>query len=346
MVAGADLDAMEMLNKKIRELEAKNADENAKAQKLQKGRAKKVAKSKLKEAKQLIEGSEMSPSEKAQKLWAAFQEQQELAIKLSQKSIADQNEMEKVENECDAGKEWMNRSNAAKEKLESLCAQLQQQTKALADEGKRVAEKERLKRQELADEFQQTIGEVKKKVDEQVQERVRSARENEELRSKFKQFFERYDKREKELNEEQKRHEEEAKELEGKLTEQVQTYRTEAHREATAQRENDVLTESENALRAQLQAYSSKFGQFQDALTKSDKVFAQYKRRRNKMERRVETLLKENAELRNKNDKKITATKKDRDQLLKDKEALQIKCKQLQAERLGKGPAGVQAGGS
>jgi len=82
-----------------------------------------------------------------------------------------------------------------------------------------------------------------------------------------------------------------------------------------------------------LQTYSSKFNHFQDALSKSDKVLGQYKRQRNKMQRRVEVLGKENAELRARNDKRVSALTKDRDSLLKEKEALQERCTSLQNDR-------------
>merc|ERR1712176_1199160 len=100
-----------------------------------------------------------------------------------------------------------------------------------------------------------------------------------------------------------------------------------------AQRENDELLNTEQALRGQLQTYSNKFNNFQDALSKSDKVLGQYKRQKNKMQRRVEVLEKENQELRSRSDKRVSTLTKDRDALLKEKEALQEKCRKLQAER-------------
>merc|ERR1719378_227091 len=157
-------------------------------------------------------------------------------------------------------------------------------------------------------------------MDQQAQERTAQAKENEDLRARFKQFFDRYDIREKELVEENKVHGEEAKAFEARLKEQAALYRQEATREITAERENEALVETEKSLSSQLQTYSAKFNQFQEALTKSDKVFAHYKRQRNKMQRRVETLTKENVELRSKNERRIVQVTKDRDGLLKQKE--------------------------
>merc|ERR1719428_1269675 len=115
--------------------------------------------------------------------------------------------------------------NTVKGKLESLCRQLQQQTKALVEERRHLTENERIRRQELADEFQNTIGDVKKTMDQQAQERSCLARENEELRSRFKKFFEEYDSWEKERQEQQKDSDTEVQVFEKKLAEQVQLYR-------------------------------------------------------------------------------------------------------------------------
>lgn len=133
--------------------------------------------------------------------------------------------------------------------------------------------------------------------------------------------------------EQQKTREVEVQAFEKKLSDQAQLYRHEATREATAKHENDELVSTEQALRGQLQTYSTKFNHFQDALSKSDKVLGQYKRQRNKMQRRVEVLEKENTELRSKNDRRINIVSKDRNTALKEKESLQVRCKELQAER-------------
>merc|ERR1712232_945661 len=93
------------------------------------------------------------------------------------------------------------------------------------------------------------------------------------------------------------------------------------------------LVSADQALRGQLQTYSSKFNQFQDSLSKSDKVLGQYKRQRNKMQRRVEILEKENTELRSRNERRLVSVTKEREVTLKGKENLQERCKRLQAER-------------
>mmetsp|Transcript_42695 Transcript_42695/g.121744 ORF Transcript_42695/g.121744 Transcript_42695/m.121744 type:complete len:357 (-) Transcript_42695:176-1246(-) len=326
-------DLADLVNKKIREFELTCAEEQEKTQRAQKGRARAVAKTKLKEAKQIANSSDSLPPEKAKQLWERLQREHDQALGLGSQADSRLKDITETEQERDSCQAELSRTLAVKNKLESLCRQLQQQANALVEERRHLTDNERLRRQELADEFQHTIGDVKKKMDQQANERARLARENEELRNRFKQFFEQYDKREKELLEQQRARELEVQVFELRLAEQAQLYRQEAARESAAQRENDELSNTEQVLRGQLQTYSNKFNHFQDALSKSDKVLGQYKRQRNRMQRRVEVLEKENTELRTRSDKRVTQVTKDRDVLLREKDKLQERCKQLQLER-------------
>mmetsp|Transcript_106661 Transcript_106661/g.318839 ORF Transcript_106661/g.318839 Transcript_106661/m.318839 type:complete len:358 (+) Transcript_106661:40-1113(+) len=334
-VGGVQLsdDLADLVNKKIREFEQTCAEENEKTQRAQKGRARALAKTKVKEAKQIVTNSESSSTEKVRHLWEKLQTEHQQAQGFIAEAATRLQDIGDTESERDAVQAELSRTLAVKSKLESLCRQLQQQANALVEERRRLTDAERLRRQELADEFQHTIGDVKKKMDQQANERARLARENEDLRNRFKQFFEQYDRREKELQEQQQARELEVQVFELKLAEQAQLYRQEAAREMAAQREHEELSNTEQVLRGQLQTYSNKFNHFQDALSKSDKVLGQYKRQRNKMQRRVEVLEKENSELRTRNDRRVAAVTKDRDALLKAKEDLQDRCKALQSER-------------
>lgn len=322
-----------LINGKIREFELSQTEESQKNQKLQKGIAKATAKTKTKEVKDLLKNNDISNADRILRLWERLKTEHEQAGSLTAEGHERKEEIALAERQKDGAQLELTKTLAVKGKLESLCRQLQTQTKALVEERRHLTDTERVRRQELADEFQNTIGDVKKTMDTQAQERTRLARENEELRNRFKQFFEQYDKREKELVEQQKTREVEVQSFEAKLAEQARLYRQEATREATAQHENDELSNTEQTLRGQLQTYSNKFNHFQDALSKSDKVLGQYKRQRNKMQRRLEVLEKENTELRGKNEKRINAVSKDRDIAVREKASMQDRCKELQSER-------------
>lgn len=326
-------DLADLVNKKIREFEQTCAEENEKTQRAQKGRARALAKTKIKEAKQVVNNPDCASPDKVKRLWEKLSAEHVQAQGFLEEAASRLLDIGETEQERDACQGELSRTLAVKSKLESLCRQLQTQANNLVEERRRLTEAERIRRQELADEFQHTIGDVKKKMDQQANERARLARENEDLRNRFKQFFEQYDRREKELQEQQRARELEVQVFELRLAEQAQLYRQEAARESAAQREHEELSNTEQVLRGQLQTYSNKFNHFQDALSKSDKVLGQYKRQRNKMQRRVEVLEKENSELRTRNERRVATVTKEKEGLLKEKENLQERCKSLQAER-------------
>lgn len=325
-------DLADLVNKKIREFEKSSADETEKSQKAQKGRARAVAKTKLKEAKQIFSG-DLPDADKVKQLLERLEAEDAESQGLASEGESRLKEITALEQQCESSQTELSRALATKSKLESLYRSLQQQTNALVEERRRLTEAERQRRQDLADEFQQTIADVKTKMDQQASERSRLALENEVLRNKFKDFFEKYDTREKELVEQQKTREVDVRVFEKKLSEHAQIYRQEAEREQRAKAENEQLTSAEQALRSQLQTYTNKFQNFQDALGKSDKVLSQYKRQKGKMQRRAEVLEKENGELRVRNERKNLQVTKERDTLLKEKESMQERCKALQSER-------------
>lgn len=247
--AALSAEVADLLQKKILEFEQSCAEESEKTQKAQKGRARAAAKNKTKEAKQVLNSSELSDADKVQRFWEKLQQEHDEAENLTGQALKRQHEVGATENERNGRQAELQQTLNKGSKLESLCRQLKQQTKALVDEQRRLTDSERTRRQELADEFQTTIGDVKKTMDQQAQERARLAKENEDLRSRFKQFFEQYDQREKELLEQQKDRDVEVQAFEKKLGEQTSLYRQEATKEANAKRENDELVNTEQVLR-------------------------------------------------------------------------------------------------
>merc|ERR1712063_4254 len=103
--------------------------------------------------------------------------------------------------------------------------------------------------------------------------------------------------------------------------------------DAGAKHENDELTSTDQVLRSQLQTYTTKYNHFQDALSKSDKVLGQQKRRRNTVQRQVEVVGKENQELQVRNERRITQVSKERDESMREKDRVQETCKLLQNAR-------------
>jgi len=324
--------AAELLEQKIRELEAAGQEGDQKTQRVQKAKAQKMAKTKLKEAKALMNNSEIPDAEKAAQLWARLKVEHEEAGQLIDEALKRRVAITSTQQEKPAIRTELNRALVVRGKLDALFQKLQHENKILADRRRHLTEQERLRRQELAEEFQSTIGDVKKKMDQQANERMRLAGENELLRSRLKQFFEQYDRRDKEVLAQQQAGEAESRVLEMRLNEQDRYCRPEFAREEAAMRENEELLGTEQILKEQLETYSSKLVQFEGHLGKSDKVLSQYKRHKNKMQRRKETLTKENDELRTRNERRIRTATKEHDDALCDKETAQEKSKRLQAE--------------
>nr|XP_015877152.2 beta-taxilin isoform X2 [Ziziphus jujuba var. spinosa] len=232
---------------------------------------------------------------------------------------------------------------AVRDKLESLCRELQRQNKILMDECKRVSTEGQSLRLDLSAKFQDAIKDVGNKLEEQKDECLSQLKENEMLRSNLKQLADQYA-----LSEQQ--HAQRLKQKELEL--QIADLKIKQHEEKLVQEQSQMklyaeqvsqLLATEKNLRLQLTADGEKFQQFQDALLKSNEVFETFKQEIEKMAKSIKELKKENLFLKNKTDKSdITLIElvDEREQLKKrlertrnQKEKLESLCRSLQAER-------------
>ncbi|THG08413.1 hypothetical protein TEA_015071 [Camellia sinensis var. sinensis] len=192
---------------------------------------------------------------------------------------------------------------AVRDKLESLCRELQRQNKMLMDECKRVSTEGQNLRLDLSNKFQDAIKEVSHKLEEQKDESLSQLKENEMLRIKLKQLADQYA-----LSEQQY-----AQKLKQKTLElQIADLKTQQHEEKLLQEQSQLkfyaeqvseLLANEKNLRLQLTADGEKFQQFQDALVKSNEVFETFKQEIEKMAKSIKQLKKENAFLKSKSEK-------------------------------------------
>jgi len=233
------------------------------------------------------------------------------------------------------------KTTSLKNKLEALCKELQKQNKLIISDSKRSASEEQAKRQELSAKFQSTISEISDKMDLQGDERGKQHRENELLRQKLTSFAEQIDMFSHKLH---------AKDLEKQLEEakarhQAEVANQEAAKANAYKAQLEASTKTEIELRQQLALYGEKFEQFKDTLTRSNEVFATFKKEMDKMSKRIKELEKENMTV------KKASTKKDAQMinLLNDKKAfvkevadlrsksdkLEKLCRGMQLERNG-----------
>ncbi|KAK6136227.1 hypothetical protein DH2020_030059 [Rehmannia glutinosa] len=232
---------------------------------------------------------------------------------------------------------------AVRDKLESLCRELQRQNKLLMDECKRVSTEGQNLRLDLSDKFQDAITEVSKKLEEQKDECISQLKENEMLKTKLKQLVDQYT-----LSEQQH-----AQQLKQKTLElQLADLRLQQHEEKLKQEQSQMklyaeqvaqLLATEKNLRLQLTADGEKFQQFQEALVKSNEVFETFKQEIEKMAKSIKELKKENTFLKSKCEKSdvtLIELAEERERLKKQlektrnqKEKLESLCRSLQAER-------------
>ncbi|XP_021897735.1 beta-taxilin [Carica papaya] len=223
---------------------------------------------------------------------------------------------------------------AVRDKLESLCRELQRQNKMLMDECKRVTTEGQNLRFDLSTKFENAIKVCFKSSNSILFDR---------LRSKLKQLLDQHA-----LSEQQY-----AQKLKQKTLElQLSDLKIKQHEEKLAQEQSRMklyaeqvsqLLATEKNLRLQLTADGEKFQQFQDALLKSNEVFATFKQEIEKMSKSIKELKKENAFLKSKSEKSDVTLielveererlKKQLEKMKNQKEKLESLCRSLQAER-------------
>ncbi|GFQ03436.1 alpha-taxilin, partial [Phtheirospermum japonicum] len=232
---------------------------------------------------------------------------------------------------------------SVKDKLESLCRELQRQNKLLMDECKRVSTEGQNLRLDLSDKFQDAIKEVSKKLEEQKQECILQLNENEMLKTKLKQLVDQYS-----LSEQQHAQQLKQKKLELQLAE----LKLQQHEERLKQEQSQMklyseqvahLLTTEKNLRLQLTSDGEKFQQFQEALVKSNEVFETFKQEIEKMAKSIKEYKKENTFLKSKCDKSDVALielaeerellRKQLEKTRNQNQKLESLCRSLQAER-------------
>ncbi|GAU15897.1 hypothetical protein TSUD_41190 [Trifolium subterraneum] len=232
---------------------------------------------------------------------------------------------------------------AVRDKLESLCRELQRQNKMLMEECKRVSTEGQNLRLDLSAKFQDAIKDVSSRLEERKDDCLSQLKENDMLRNNLKQLAEQY-----ELSEQQY-----AQKLKQKSLElQIAELKIKQHEEKLAQEQSQMklyadqvsqLLATEKSLRLQLTTDGEKFQQFQEALTKSNDVFETFKLEIEKMAKSMKELKKENQFLKSKSEKSdITLIelvderermKKQLEKTKNQKEKLESLCRSLQAER-------------
>ncbi|XP_024515052.1 beta-taxilin isoform X1 [Selaginella moellendorffii] len=305
--------------------------------------ASKSRKCRMKEIKLLLESTDKNAEEKLELLQTKYF-QQLVEIEQLEKESGVLRQKLLLENANRAALSGdLNKSVLIRQKLESLCRELQRQNKILLDESKKIASEEQQRRQELSTKFHNTIKEISLKLDEQGDDRIRQVKENEILREKLKHFTQQYEVREEHFSHQLRTKVLEHQLLEVKLKQQQERFVQEEAKARAYTEQISQLLLTEQDLRSQLALYGDKFEQFQDTLTKSNEVFASFKQEMEKMSKTIRTLEKENLSLKKKCQQcdvslielldERGSLKKQLETTTNQKKKLEALCRILQAER-------------
>ncbi|XP_074582758.1 uncharacterized protein LOC141839012 isoform X2 [Curcuma longa] len=192
---------------------------------------------------------------------------------------------------------------SVRERLESLCRELQRQNKMLMDECQRVSTEGQNMRQDLSTKFNDAIKDISNKLEVQKDECLSQLDENEILRNKLKLLADQYALSEQHFSQKLQQKALELQLADLKLQQQEEkSAKEQTQMQLYAEQVSQLLTAEKN-LRSQLAADEERFQQFQDALSKSNEVFEAFKLEMEKMAKLIKELKKENEFLKGKCEK-------------------------------------------
>lgn len=238
--------------------------------------------------------------EKFYALAQKYTEQLEQA-KLKENSIKDlQKNLNLISKQRDQLQHENSKSLLAKNKLESLCRELQRHNKAIKEENLNRTKEEEEKRKEISAKFQAAIDEINQQVSSNTDRNNSLIQENVQLAAKLKSLIDQYDAREQHMDKVLKH-----KDLENQLMaakfEQAQLKATELNERLKQYEEHigelnkkcEFHVQAENQLKTQLTLYTEKYEEFQSTLNKSNEVFSSFRSEMDKMTKKIKMLEKE-----------------------------------------------------
>jgi len=200
----------------------------------------------------------------------------------------------------------MNKAVMTRSRLESLCRELQKQNKAIREESlKRVKEADE-KRIEMTNKFQNTLSEIATVMQQNTEKNNKLRDDNNDMSSRLQNVCEQYELREQQVCKLAKQIELETQLCDAKLAKANMEINVE--RETILNEKSNLLKEirhyqtriqemqsTEIDLRNQISLYNEKYEEFQNALARSNKVFAGFKGDMELMSKKIVKQEKESA---------------------------------------------------
>jgi archaellum component FlaC len=231
-----------------------------------------------------------------------------------------------------------------KSRFQEICKLLRKQSKDLGDESQRMLECERLKMEDISMKFMETVEDITAKLTEQESLYQEQCKENEVLVEKVGQF-EGHELLRNEHFTAQLRAKTLELQLEVAKRDQKQHMLSQERGKGDAYRAHAAqLLGTEKEMKNQLSMYAAKFEHFQDALNRSNAMFAQFKVKMDDMDNTIKRLKAENEALRQTSSESNMAlleqmnqkhaVAKSKDVVAKRKAELEKICRKLQTDRL------------
>ncbi|KER32265.1 hypothetical protein T265_12831 [Opisthorchis viverrini] len=229
-----------------------------------------------------------------QKYQDLLHEEKEVNTKIKQYEQA----AHSIRNERDQLQAERNRLILQKDKLETLCRELQKQNKLVQEESVARTRAEEEKRREVADHFQTGITSIQTQLNEYQTRNSELRKENQELADKLSQFIKQHEKREEHVEKLLQARDLEVKLAEAKLNKmqclleqervKFQQKVINMEQESKLMKERmDMHLELEQKLKDQIEFYKTKYQNFNKTIAKSNKLFDSAKDEMEKLTKRV-----------------------------------------------------------
>ena len=204
-----------------------------------------------------------------------------------------------------------NRLILAKSRLENLCRELQRQNKVIKEESLSRIKAEEEKRRQIANKFQTTLNEIMQLVQENQERNVTLKTENQELASKLKLLMDHYEVWEKNVEKIIQRKDLEGQLMNAKMAQTGLLFNQEKEqfllekqqlfmKISELQQKGILMSQTEKALKEELDRYTSKYQDFNEVLSKSNETFSGFKKDMEKMSKQIKKLEKETIAWKNK----------------------------------------------
>ncbi|KAA3678459.1 uncharacterized protein DEA37_0013947 [Paragonimus westermani] len=229
-----------------------------------------------------------------QKYQDVLQDQKESTSKLKQYEQL----IQSLRHERDQLQGERNRLILQKDKLETLCRELQKQNKVIQEENLSRTRAEEDKRRQVADHFQISITSIQNQLNEYQTRNVELRKENQDLADKLGHFIQQHEKREEHVEKVMHARELEVKLAEAKLN-KVQCL-LDQERVKSQQKVNQMEEEArlmkermemhltlENKLKEQIEFYKNKYQSFNKTISQSNKLFENARMEMDKLGKRV-----------------------------------------------------------